>query len=423
MNILIENGRVIDPANECDAVLDVYIGDGKIQSVGDKPSGFVAELTIDASNKLVMPGFVDLNASLREPGYEHKATIESETKAAVAAGYTSICCLPDTKPVLDSPSVVQLILDRAESADYAKVLPLGALTVSLEGNTLSEMFALKRAGCVAVSQAPNNHINGQVLRRALQYATTHDLLVILKPEDTVIKDDGCVHDGSVCSKLGLLGIPVSAETIAIAQIIELTEETGARVHLTGISSARAVSLIARAQFNNVTITADVHSHQLHLTELDVGTFDANYHTSPPLRSTEDKDALIAGVAKGIFVVSSGHRPHDAEAKQAPFPSTEPGISSLETVLPLMLELVDDGLMSLSQMVACLAYAPAQLLGLETGCLSAQAPADICIVDPNDTWQVNADNWLSRGMNTPYLGHQMKGKVTHTLVNGRLIVEK
>lgn len=423
MNILIKNGRVIDPANACDGIQDVYIADGKVQSVGDKPSGFVAELTIDASDKWVMPGFVDLNASLREPGYEHKATIESEMKAAVSAGYTSVCCLPDTIPVLDTPSVAQLILDKAELAGYAKALPLGALTVALEGNTLSEMYALKKAGCVAVSQAPENNINSQVLRRALQYASTHDMLVILKPEDRVVKDDGCVHDGSVSSKLGLSGIPISAETLAIAQIIELAEETGARVHLTGVSSARAVTMIARAQFTNAAITADVHAHQLHLTELDVGTFDSNYHVSPPIRSAEDRDALIAGVAKGVFSVSSGHQPHEAEAKHAPFPSTEPGISSLETVLPLMLQLVDDGLLDLSQMVSRLAYGPAQTLGLKAGCLSTGALADICIVDPDETWFVDEKNWLSHGINTPYLGHQMKGKVSHTLVNGRLVFEK
>jgi len=423
MNIHIKNGRVVDPANACDAVTDVYIANGKVQSVGDKPSDFVADLSIDASNKWVMPGFVDLNASLREPGYEHKATIESETKAAVSAGYTSVCCLPDTKPVLDTPSVVQLILDKATLAGYAKVLPLGALTVGLQGKALSEMYALKKAGCVAVSQAPNNNINSQVLRRALQYANTHDMLVILKPEDAVIKDDGCIHDGSVSSKLGLSGIPVSAETLAIAQIIELAEETGARVHLTGVSSARAVTMIARAQFTNAAISADVHAHQLHLTELDVGTFDANYHTSPPLRSAEDRDALAAGVAKGVFSVSSGHQPHEAEAKQAPFPSTESGISSLETVLPLMLRLVDDGILDVSQMVSSLAYGPSETLGLKTGQLSKGSPADICIVDPEETWLVNEEYWFSCGVNTPYLGHQMKGKVTHTLVNGHLVFEK
>ena len=265
MNILIKNGQVIDPVNERDAIQDIAISGGKIEHVGDVPASFVADISIDASDKLVLPGFVDLNASLREPGYEHKATIASETKAAAAAGFTTLCCLPNTQPVLDTPSVAQLILDKAEAAGYAKVLPLGALTVALEGKTLSEMYALKKAGCVAMSQAPNSNPNSQVLRRALQYASTHDILVVLKPEDTAIKDDGCVHDGAISSKLGLPGIPTSAETVAIAQIIELAEETGARVHLTGVSSARAVSMIARAHFTNNAISADVHAHQLHLT--------------------------------------------------------------------------------------------------------------------------------------------------------------
>ncbi len=423
MNILIKNGNVIDPANGRNGVYDVYIADGKIQHIGDAPQAFIIDVTIDASEKLVMPGFVDLNASLREPGYEHKATIASETKAAVSAGYTSLCCLPNTKPILDTASVVQLILDKAELAGYAKVLPLGALTVGLKGKALSEMYALKKAGCVAVSQAPNNNISNQVLRCALQYASTYDILVLLKPEDMAIKDGGSIHDGAVSAKLGLSGIPVSAETVAIAQIIELAEEIGARVHLTGVSSARAVTMIARAQFKNNHISADVHAYQLHLTELDVGTFDANYHTSPPLRTIEDRDALIAGVAKGVFSVSSGHQPHEDEAKQMPFPSTDVGISSLEIVLPLMLELVAKGLIDLSQLVSRLAYAPSKILGLETGQLSSGAAADICIVDPEQEWLVSESSLLSRGKNTPYLGHKMKGKVTHTLVNGRIVFGK
>ncbi|ORU93168.1 MAG: dihydroorotase [Cycloclasticus sp. symbiont of Poecilosclerida sp. N] len=422
MQIIIKNGRVIDPKNECDGVQNVYIAGGKIQQVGEQPKGFMADVTVDATNKLVMPGFVDLNASLREPGYEHKATISSEMKAAVAAGYTSLCCLPDTSPILDTPSVVQLILDKAEAAGFAKVLPLGALTVGLKGETLSEMYALKKSGCVALSQAPKSNINSQVLRRALQYASTHDLLVILKPEDLAIKDDGCIHDGAISAKLGLQGIPVSAETVAISQIIELVQETGARVHLTGVSSARSVAMLGRKQSNH-TISADVHAHQLHLTELDVGTFDANYHTSPPLRTVKDKDALIAGVAKRVFCVSSGHQPHELEAKQAPFPSTQTGISSLETVLPLMLKLVADGLIDLSQLVNRLSYDPSKILGLQTGCLSKGAPADVCIIDPEKQWLVSEDSLYSRGKNTPYLGHQMKGRVTHTLVNGRLVFGK
>jgi len=423
MNILIKGGRVIDPVNDLDGIQDIAIVDGKIQHVGDVPANFTANTIIDATDKLVLPGFVDLNASLREPGYEHKATIASETKAAVAAGYTTICCLPNTQPILDTPSVAQLVMDKAADAGYAKVQPLGALTVGLEGKTLSEMYALKKAGCVAVSQAPSSNINSQVLRRALQYACTHDMLVILRPEDLMIKDDGCVHDGVISSTLGLAGIPTSAETVAIAQILELAEETGAKVHLTGISSARAVAMITRGQATNSRISADVHAHQLHLTELDVGTFDANYHTSPPLRTADDKDALIAGVATGVFSVSSGHRPHEDEAKQAPFPSTESGISSLETVLPLMLKLVEDGLIDWSQLVSRLAVDPAKVLGLNIGNLSLKSAADICIVDQKSTWLVANDNWFSRGNNTPFWGHQMTGQVTHTLVNGRLVFEK
>jgi len=423
MNIKIENGRVIDPANNIDGIYSVCIAEGKIQQITTSQTDFIADKTIDATGQLVVPGFIDLNASLREPGYEQKASIKSETRAAVSAGYTTLCCLPNTKPILDTPSVVQLILDKAELAGFAKVLPLGALTVALEGKTLSEMYALKKAGCIALSQAPNSNIGNQVLRRALQYASSQDILVILKPEDLSIKDDGVVHDGAISSRLGLPGIPVSAETIAIAQIIELAEETGARVHLTGVSSARAVRMIARAKFTNDKISADVHAHQLHLSELDVGTFDANYHTSPPLRTAEDRDALIAGVVKGVFSVSSGHRPHNVEAKQAPFVATESGISSLETVLPLMLKLVDEGVLTLNQMIDRLSTSPAKVLALDSGGLAIQANADICIVDPNASWLVNNDSWLSRGHNSPFFGCQMKGAISHTLVNGRLVFEK
>ena len=298
-----------------------------------------------------------------------------------------------------------------------------ALTVSLQGQALSEAYALKKVGCVALSQAPNSNINSQVLRRALQYAATYDILVILKPEDLPIKDDGCIHDGATSSKLGLPGIPTSAETVAIAQIIDLAQETGARVHLTGVSSAKAVTMIERAQSESIKISADVHAYQLHLTECDVDTFDANYHTSPPLRSKKDRDALIAGVRKGIFSVSSGHQPHEEEAKQAPFPLTEPGISSLETVLPLMLELVEKGLISRMRMAESLTCAPAKVLGIESGSLSEHVSADITIFDSKASWTIDSESWQSNGLNTPFWGQQVVGQVSHTFVNGQLVFER
>ena len=420
MNITINNGRIIDPVNQRDEVTNLYVADGRVVGIGEEPNNFVAELTIDATNQLVMPGFVDLNASLREPGFEQKATIKSETKAATAAGYTTLCCLPNTQPVLDTPAVAQLILDKAELAGFATVLPLGALTIGLEGKALTEVNALKKAGCIALSQAPNSVIDSHVIRRALQYASTHDMLVMLKPEDALIRGDGCAHDGAMSTRLGLPGIPTSAETVAIAQIIELTQETGARVHLTGLSSARAVAMVARAQFDQIPITADVHAHQLDLTDQDIGAFDANYHTSPPLRSVEDKEALVAALAAGTVVVSSGHRPHEDEVKQAPFTATESGISSLETVLPLMLRLVNNGAIDVSAMVERLACNPASILGLDTGGLSNHAVANITIVDPAANWVVDEATWCSSGLNTPYWHQQMTGCVTHTLVNGNLV---
>ncbi|ORU89880.1 MAG: dihydroorotase [Cycloclasticus sp. symbiont of Poecilosclerida sp. M] len=422
MNILIKNGRVIDPRNGLDTVQDVYIADGKIQSIGKVPKGFTAKKTIDAKNKVLAPGFIDLNTRLREPGFEFKATIASETKAAAAAGFTHICCLPDTMPVIDTPAVANLIQDKAQAAGFSKVLPIGALTVDLQGEILTEAYALQQAGCVALSQAPNT-IAPHTLRRALQYASTFGMLVVLKAEDAAIRDDGCIHAGEISSRLGLQGIPASAETVAVAQIIALADETGARVHLTGISTAKAVSMLARAQKDGIKISADAHAHQMHLTDKAVETFDANYHVSPPLRSTSDKKALIKGLEKGVIQISSGHEPHEAEAKQAPFPSTQAGISSLETALPLTLGLVAAKSLTLSQAISRLSFGPAEILGIDAGHLSIGAEANLCIFDADETWKVNQQNWLSRGLNTPFMGDKMTGRVTHTLIDGKVVYEQ
>ncbi len=419
--IVISGGRVVDPANGIDGIQDVYLADGLVVGLGGKPDGFAADREISAQGHVVCPGFIDLCARLREPGGEHKATIASESQAALAAGITTLCCPPDTDPAIDTPAVANLIREKAEQACGPRVLPIGALTRGLKGKDLSEMSALKSAGCLAVSNAHAPMANTLVLRRALEYAASHDLLVIVRPEDPYLADLGCVHEGPVSTRLGLPGIPYAAETVAVAQVLALLEPTGARVHFSQISCARAARAIARAQDKGAPVSADVAAHQLHFTDMDVEGFDALYHVRPPLRGVSDRDALRDAVRAGtLAAICSDHQPHEPDAKLDAFPSTEPGIASLQTLLPLTLELVENGCLSLFQALAALTYQPAALLGLDLGTLRTGAPADICVFDPQGEWPVSGETWLSHGRNTPYWGHTLKGRVTHTLLSGRLV---
>jgi len=417
--LVIRGGRVIDPANGIDAVLPVYLADGEIAAVGARPDGFWGEREISAEGQIVCPGFVDLCARLREPGLEHKATIASETLAAAIAGVTTLCCPPDTSPVIDTPAVVKLIQERAERAGNARVAPIGALTRGLSGKDLSEMRALKEAGCLAVSNAQAPVVNALVLRRALEYAASHDLLAILRPEDPWLRNQGCVHEGAVGSRLGLPGIPSSAETVAVAQALALIEQTGVRAHFAQLSCARAVEMIAEARQKGVSVTADVAIHHTDLTETAVEGFNALCHVIPPLRTKADREGLRAGLASGTVVaICSDHQPHDLDAKLDAFPSTEPGIASLETLLPLTLRLVEAGVLDLNQAIARLTSGPAGVLGLSAGTLSAGAPADVCIFDPDQSWCVQEREWRSNGRNTPYWGESFKGRVTQVILAGR-----
>lgn len=419
--IIISGGRVVDPASGIDGVHDVYVAEGRVLAVGAKPEGFVEDREISAHGRVVCPGFIDLCARLREPGSEHKATIASESKAAAAAGITTLCCPPDTDPVIDTPALANLIRERALQAGKVRALPIGALTQGLKGRDLSEMSALKRAGCRAVSNAHAPVANMLVLRRALEYAASHDLLVIVRPEDPHLADQGCVHEGPVSTRLGLPGIPYAAETVAVAQILALLEPTGARVHFAQVSCARAARAIGRALEKGVPVSADVAAHQLHLSEADIEGFDARYHVRPPLRSLSDRDTLREAVRNGVIAaICSDHQPHEPNAKLDAFPSTEPGMASLETLLPLTLRLVEDGFFSLYRAVAALTSEPARILGLELGTLKPNAPADICIFDPEAAWTVDGESWLSRGRNTPYWDRSLKGRVMHTLLEGRVV---
>jgi len=423
MRLKISSGRIIDPANNIDQTGGLFIDEGLIVGIGKSPKGFKAEQEIDATGQIVCPGLIDLCARLREPGEEHKATIASETTAAIASGITSICCPPDTIPVIDTPAVVELIFQHASNSQQSKVFPLGALTHGLKGKTLAEMDTLKNAGCIGVSNAYAPIVDTEVLRRALEYATTCEITVHLYCEDDYLRNNGVVHEGPVSTRLGLPAIPETAETIAISRALLLVEQTGARVHFCRISTARSIELLAEAKVRGIDVTADVGIAHLHLTDMDISSFNTDCYVLPPLRSQRDKEGLRTGLANGtITAICSDHQPHESDAKSAPFSMTEPGASTIEMLLPLTLQLVRDKNLTLQQAIAALTSAPAKIAGLDTGNLSIGSRADICIFDPESSWIVETEALLSAGKNTPFASWEMTGKVTHTLVDGNIIYQ-
>lgn len=419
--IEIKDGRIIDPANGIDREGSLYIVDGKILSIRDRPEGFEADEIIDATGRVVCPGFVDLSARLRDLGQSQKGSFASETRAAASAGVTSLCLPPDSRPVIDTPAVAELVKDKAEKTGYEQIYPLGALTQRLAGKELSSMFALKRAGCIAVSNANAPLENLVVLRRAMEYASSHGLTLFHRPDEPSLSNNGCAHEGVFSTHYGLPGIPDAAESIAVAQCLELAELTGCRLHFSQISCKRSVIKIQQAKKYGLNVTADVAIHQLHLSEDDIEPFNSVYHVLPPLRSKEDQKYLQEGLANGsLDAICSDHQPHDLDAKLGAFPETEAGMSTLQTLLPLTLRLVESHAISLSHAIACLTSKPAACIGLQTGTLNAGYNADVCIFDPQREWQVNPQNWLSSGKNTPFWGESLKGQVTHTLQAGKLI---
>jgi dihydroorotase len=420
-NIHIAQGRIINPASQTDRVGDIYISKSRIASMTDQPDGFVADRMIDACNQIVCPGFIDLSVRLREPGASQKATIKSETQAAAAAGVTSLCIPPDTNPFIDNPAVADLIYDKAKQANYKQIYPIGALTFKLQGKELSSMSALQQAGCIAMSNAQMPISNLLVLRRAMEYAASFGLLIIYQPQDYHLSNYGCVHEGAVATRYGLPGIPEIAETVALAQCLELVEQTGCKVHFGQISCARSISFIQQAKQKGFPVSADVAIHQLHLTEQDVQPFDGTYHVIPPFRTETDRQALRKAVREGtIDAICSDHQPHNIDAKLGAFPETESGVSSLETLLPLMLKLVNQNEIDLMRGIESLTHKPAQILDLKSTGLAVGELADICIFDPDISWKINETTWKSRGRNTPYWQQSMQGRVTYTLQQGRVI---
>lgn len=419
----IRGGRLIDPANGIDEQLDLHVSDGKVVGVGAAPEGFAPDQTIDASGKVVCPGLIDLAVHLREPGQEHKATIASETRAAARSGITTLVCTPDTDPVIDTPAVWELVRRRAKISARARVLAVGALTQGLKGEQLSELATLKAAGCVAAGNDRRPLASTLVERRALEYAATFGITVFLNPEDKHLRAGGCAHEGAVASRMGLPGIPSAAESVAVARDLALAQHTGATVHFRALSAGSSVDMVRNARADQLPVSADVAAHQLHLTEMDVDGFDSRCHVAPPLRTLADRDALRRAVADGtIGIICSDHQPHEADAKEAPFPETEPGISGLETLLPLTLKLVEEGVLDLPTAIERLTAGPARVIDLPLGQLAVGAVADVCIFDPERPWTLRAADMASAGRNTPFDGWEFRGKVTHTLFNGRLVYQ-
>jgi dihydroorotase len=419
--IRISGGRHIDPANNIDRIQDVYVAAGKIAALGQAPDGFNVDIEIDAIDQIVCPGLIDLCARLREPGQEYKASIASESLAAASGGITTLCCPPDTNPVIDTPAVTEFIRLRAAAAGKARIVTLAALTKGLGGEQLSEMAALKKAGCVGVSNATKPLLNSLIQRRALEYAATYDLTVFLYANDHWLANNGCAHEGRVATRLGLPGIPEAAETAAVARDLALIEQTGVRAHFCRLTTGRAVQMVARAQFDGAAVTADVATPYLYLSEVDISDFDSQCHLLPPLRTVEDRQRLRDALQQGtLSALCSDHQPHEADAKLRPFPATEPGISGLDSLLPLSLQLVDEQAINMQDLIHRLTAGPAKILGLPYGTMTIGATADICIFHPGMVWQLDSSTIQSRGHNTPFMGREFKGRVTHTLLAGNLV---
>ena len=431
MKILIQNGRVIDPASGLDQVCDLALAAGRIVGVGRVPPEFAPNRTLDASGCLVLPGLVDLAARLREPGHEHEGMLESEMAAAVAGGVTSLVCPPDTDPVLDEPGLVEMLKFRAEKLHQARLFPLGALTRGLAGEVLTEMAELTESGCVGFGQAEVPLASTQVLQRTLQYAATFGYTVWLRPQELHL-GKGVAASGALATRLGLSGIPVAAETIALHTIFELLKTTGARVHLCRLSSAAGVELVRRAKAEGLQVTCDISINTLHLTENDIGFFDSRARLTPPLRQQRDRDALRAALLDGtIDALVSDHNPVDEDAKTLPFAEAEPGATGLELLLSLALKWSQDGSgVPLARALAVVTSAPAQVLGSALGTLQASigqlvegGVGDVCIVNPQDTWVVQAAALCSQGKHTPFSGYELPGRVRTTLVGGQVAFER
>ena len=417
----IKSARLIDPANQQDCITDIYIDNGLIVEIGDIPEDKQSDKVINADGHWLLPGLVDLSVYLREPGQEHKATIQHEMKVAVRSGITTVCAMPEPASPIDSSAHINLINEKALSANAAQVEIIGALIGGLKGEQLSNMGGLKKAGCVAVSQGLEPISGLNLLRKSMEYAATVDLKLFYQPIEHSLLAGGCAHEGAVATRLGLPPISSAVETTAMAQMLMLAEETSTPIHFCRLSCAKSVELLKQAKEKGLAVTADVAAHQLFLTEMDISDFNTLCNTLPPLRSERDRDALREGIADGtIDAICSDHQPHDIDAKLAPFKQSSPGISALETLLPLTLRLVEDGVISLEQAISCVTHKPAEIIDKPKGNLAVGQIADFVLFDPTQYLDISFDSLQSKGKNSPFFGWGFNGRVISTAIAGKVL---
>ncbi len=420
--ILITGGHVIDPGR-FNGVADVLIDAGRIVAVGPQLKAPAGATKIDAKGRLVLPGFVDLHVHFREPGFEYKESIQSGAAAAVAGGFTSVCCMPNTNPVNDNQAITEFMLDRARAAGLANIFPIGAITKGSEGKELAEIGDLRRAGCVAISDDGKPVMNSLVMRRAMEYALAFDVPVVDHCEDLHLAEGGCMNEGAISTELGLPGMPAAAEDVMVARNVALAELTGARLHLAHISTEGSVRMVREAKSRGLKVTAEACPHHFTITEEVVRGYNTYAKMNPPLRTWKDVQAIKQGLRDGtIDVIATDHAPHASQEKQLGFTEAPFGIVGLETALPLTFALVDEGVLSLESAVDKLSTAPAKAFGLPKGTLAVGADADVAIVDQQEQWEVDPAKFRSKSRNTPFAGWKVKGRVTTTIVGGRVVFE-
>ncbi len=424
MHIVVSGGTIIDPANKRQESLDVLIEDGLIRELGQPGSLTIPDAErFDVSGWTIAPGLIDMHVHLREPGYEYKETVLTGAQAAVAGGFTTVACMANTNPVNDNGTVTRFIIEQARLAGLARVFPIGALSKGLKGEELAEIGEMVDAGAVAISDDGRPIMDANLMRRALEYCSMFDVPISVHEEDVNLSAEGSMNEGPTALRLGLRGVPSVAEEVMVARDIALARLTGGRVHIAHVSTLRAVELVRQAKAEGVAVTAEVAPHHFTLTEESVEGYNTNAKMSPPLRLGEDVEALKDGLRDGtIDAIATDHAPHHRDEKEVEFDQAAHGITGLETALALTLNLVREGVLSMSEAVGKLTVNPARILGLPYGTLSVGMPADLTVFDPDAMWRVDPLLSRSRGQNTPFAGWELKGHTRLTMVDGRIVYD-